>query len=251
MGWNGHFIRIPVRIIVYGMPDQSPGRFQSVVRIKSHVHGTLCFCNIRCGYHPGVIMTRNFRKAGHAALHIRDHHLDSPCDDGQLLLQKIAGNRDAVAHQDFIGRAADACQIDPAFGAFFPGLGDQLRIPGGNGQHFREFRFMTMNDDIHGVFFEHAQVGITPHRRRRAKQNIGCDGRDPGSAPAVRKRSTKCKAKEVFIIVIHTHVSPMQGLDNCPVNAKGQYFLTFPDTLLFERGQHQGLQNGFLGCEFS
>ena len=64
---------------------------------------------------------------GKDALDVQQHHLDRPGEDRQLLLEEIAGHRNAVPHENLVGRAADAGQID-AFCALGPGLGEQLRI---------------------------------------------------------------------------------------------------------------------------
>ena len=51
-------------------------------------------------------------KRRHDALHVHDHRVDRASSDGQFLLQEVARRRHAVAHQNFVGRAADAGQVD-------------------------------------------------------------------------------------------------------------------------------------------
>ena len=48
----------------------------------------------------------------HDALHVDDHHLHRAGHDGQFLLQEVAGDRQPVAHQHFVGGAADAGDVD-------------------------------------------------------------------------------------------------------------------------------------------
>ncbi len=61
----------------------------------------------------------------HDALHIHDHGFDRAGQDRQLLVQEVARRRDALAHQDFVGGAADAGQVD-ALGAGCFGIFDDL-----------------------------------------------------------------------------------------------------------------------------
>ena len=50
--------------------------------------------------------------AGHDALDVDEHHVHGPGGDGQLLLQEVAGDRHAVPHEDLVGGAADAGEVD-------------------------------------------------------------------------------------------------------------------------------------------
>ena len=52
----------------------------------------------------------------------------TPGHHGQLLLEEVAGDGDAVPHEDFVGRAANAGQVD-ALGPLGLGLGQQFRVP--------------------------------------------------------------------------------------------------------------------------
>ena len=97
----------------------------------------------------------------HDALHVDDHRLDRAGQDGQLLVQEVAGRRDAVAHQDLVGGAADAGQVD-ALGALALGLGDQLGVARRRDHHRRQRRLVAVDDDVDLVVLEHAEVDLGP-----------------------------------------------------------------------------------------
>ena len=48
----------------------------------------------------------------HDALDVNDHGLHGPGDHRQFLLEKIAGDGDAVTHDDFIAGTAHAHHVD-------------------------------------------------------------------------------------------------------------------------------------------
>ena len=65
----------------------------------------------------------------HDALDIDHHGFDRAGDNSQFLLQEVAGDGNAVAHQDFVGGTAHTGQVD-ALGAFGFGISDQSPGPG-------------------------------------------------------------------------------------------------------------------------
>ena len=75
--------------------------------------------------------------------------------DGQFLHQVVACHRDALAHQDFISRAAHPCEVD-AFCTFLLSQFEQFRVLRGNNNHFREHRIVAVQDNVDMVFFEHS-----------------------------------------------------------------------------------------------
>jgi hypothetical protein len=75
----------------------------------------------------GVEVISQFYQRLHNALHVHDHGFHRAGQDSQLLLQEVARCGNALAHQDFIGCAADAGKVD-AFGTGFLGIGDDLRV---------------------------------------------------------------------------------------------------------------------------
>ena len=119
-----------------------------------------------------MISPRDFGQAGHAALHVDDHHLHRAGDDSQLLLKEVARHRNAVANEDFVGRAANTRQRHaPRSGLF--GVFDDLRLLDRNGKHFGKRGFMPMHDDVHGIMAQYSQVRIAAHGRRGAEKNVG------------------------------------------------------------------------------
>ncbi len=68
----------------------------------------------------GMITFAEFGQGRKDALDIDTHQLDRPGNNGQLLLQLIAGNRNPVPHQNFIAGTAHANHINP-LGSMFPG----------------------------------------------------------------------------------------------------------------------------------
>ena len=52
----------------------------------------------------------------HDALYINYHRFHRTGEDGEFLVQKVAGGGNALAHQNFIGRAANPGQIGAARG---------------------------------------------------------------------------------------------------------------------------------------
>ncbi len=56
---------------------------------------------------------REFWQCGHDTLDINDHGFHSAGTYSQFLLQEIARNRDSMAEENFVGRAAYAGQVYP------------------------------------------------------------------------------------------------------------------------------------------
>ena len=61
-----------------------------------------------CGDQLCMVPFGNGHQALHDALHVDDHRLDGAGEDGQLLLEHVAGRGNAFAHNDLVGRAAEA-----------------------------------------------------------------------------------------------------------------------------------------------
>ena len=167
----------------------------------------------------GVVGLGHLRQAGHAALHVGDHHLDRAGDDGQFLLQEVAGDRDAVADQDFVGGAADAGQGD-ALGAGGLGLGEDLRD--------RCDAAASISDSAGSCPCTMTLTVFAPSTPRLALLRTG-DGRaeedvrdhrgDPRAAPAVGQRGAEGVQQEVAVVVVDAHVRAVQALDDHAVDA--------------------------------
>ena len=130
---------------------------------KGRLRGADGLGDVAGGHHLGMVGLRDLRQAGHAALHVGDEHLDRAGDDRQLLLEEVAGDRDAVANEDLVGRAADAGE-GHALGARGLGFGDDLRVAGSDGEHFGQGRLMAVHEDVHRLRAQHPEIGAAPHR---------------------------------------------------------------------------------------
>jgi hypothetical protein len=85
------------------------------------------------------------------ALDIHHHGVAGPGDDRQFLLQEGAAKRNPVSLEDFIGRAADARELN-ALGALGLGVINHLRVTGRGDDHLGENRLMAVDDDIDMIF---------------------------------------------------------------------------------------------------
>ena len=64
----------------------------------------------------GMVALDHVFQGLHLALHVHHQGVHGAGDHRQFLVQVVAHHRYAVAHQDFVGRAAHAAQLD-ALGA--------------------------------------------------------------------------------------------------------------------------------------
>ena len=243
-------VGIAVLEVVDRALDDRLGRAQAIVLVEAHVVGADGLGDIGGGNHFGVVGGGDFRQTRHAALHVDHHHLDRAGDDRQFLLQEVAGDRHAMPHQDLVGRAAQAGQ-GHALGSRRLGIGDDLGILDRDGKHIGERRLVAVNRDVHGILAKHAQVGGTADRARGTKQDIGNDRTDPRPAPAIRQRRAERMPQQVFVIVVDAHRRPVHRFDHHPVNAERHDILLFPDPLLLQRRQLQGLQRLLLRGELA
>jgi len=104
---DGNFILVAIGIIVYGLPNYGASCFQTIFFIVLVVLvSALHFCNRTSGDDLGMEAFCQFCNALHDTLHIDDHSLQRSGDDGKFLLQIITGNRNTMAHQNFVGSTA-------------------------------------------------------------------------------------------------------------------------------------------------
>ena len=118
------------------------------------------------------------------ALHVDDDRFAGARQHDVLLLQEVAGHRDALTHRNFVAGAADAADVD-ALRAVFLGEGDHLRILGVHDDHFGQGRIVAVDNDVDHVLFHDADVGGGVNGLRRAEQDVGELGAHHGAAPAV------------------------------------------------------------------
>ena len=114
-----HPALITIRVVVDGFADQVGGLLVAVLHVEFDLLGFAGVGNFRSADQFGVEALGHLRQRRHNALHIDHHDFDGPGEDGQLLLQEVAHDGQSVAHQDFIGGAANPGDVDTlrAFGA--------------------------------------------------------------------------------------------------------------------------------------
>ena len=181
-----------------------------------------------------MITPGDIGEARHAALHIDKHHFHRARHDGEFLLGEVSGHGNAVPHEYLVRRAADAGQGDPRCAGLFR-ICLHCGIACGDGQHLRQFRLMAMDDDIDRIFPEHAEVGLAPHGRGSAEEDIRNLCGDTRPAPAVGQGRAEGLEKDIPVIMIHAHMRAVERFDDHPVNAQWCYGLAPPDSLLPDR----------------
>jgi hypothetical protein len=160
------------------------GGLGGAVLVELHVHRARDL-GLRRGRDELRVEALRERAEGlHDALHVDDHRLDGAGEHGQLLVQEVARRRDAVAHEDLVGGAADAGEVD-ALRAGGLRLRDKLRVPGGFHEHRRQGGLVPVHDDVDLVVLEDAEVDLRRERRRRAEKDVADVGAQHGAAPAV------------------------------------------------------------------
>src|SRR5512139_2125727 len=117
-GGDGHLVLVAIREIVYGVAHDLFRGLKSVslvviIVLVSPLHLRY---RARCN-HLGMEALRQIREPLHHALHIHHHGFHRAGYYGYLLLEIVPGNGYPVAHEDFVGGAADAAKADSAAGA--------------------------------------------------------------------------------------------------------------------------------------
>ncbi len=197
----------------------------------------------------GMITGRYLGQGRHDALHIHDHRFDCSGDDGQFLLQEVAGYRHPMAHQDFIAGTAHAADIDAA-GSCRPGLGQQFRISGRENNDVRQSRFMAVENDIDLIGFNNAQITSAFNRLRGAEKHVGQLGGPHGAAPAVAQGSAQAVQSQIDIVGVDSHMSAVHAFHYFPVNAPGSDTQFGPQVFSFLGRTLQQLQTAFAAAEF-
>ena len=172
------------------------------------------------GEKEGVVAGGHVPQGGHDALVVHHHGLHRAGDQGQLLDQVVAGHGDALAHQHFVARAAQARQVD-ALGPQFLGPVEQLRVLGGLGHHLRHQGVVAVEDDVHLVLLQHPQVDLGGHGLGGAEEDVGDLGGDHGAAPAVGQGVAQGVQQQVHRVVVHPHVGAVQHLRRLPGRCPG------------------------------
>ena len=129
------------------------------------------------------------------------------------------------------------------------GCGQQLGILRSGHNDIGKRRLMAVNQDVHLVRLQHAQVDARAERVRLAEQHVRDIGGDHRTAPAVGQRRADRGQDQVLGVVVHAHVRHVQPGDDLAVDpprrhARGRPVLP----LLFRSPAHVG-QGPFLLAE--
>ena len=107
----------------------------------------------RCGDELGVEASRQRAQGRHDALDVHNHRINRSCGHSQLLLEEVACDWDAVAHEDFVPGAAHSRHVD-ANSSLFLGQVDKLGVVGCRDDHLGEQRLMAVDYDVDLVGFQ-------------------------------------------------------------------------------------------------
>ena len=133
-------------------------------------------------------------------------------------MQEVACRRDALAHEDFIGGAADAGQVD-ALGAGCFGVFDDLGVLRGGHDHLAQGRLVAVDDHVDHIVLQHAQVGLPQDRGRCAKQDIGNIGGDHAAAPAIGQGGADGVLQDMLRVLVVADVGAVQRFHHFAVDA--------------------------------
>ena len=125
-----------------------------------------------------------------------------------------------LPHQDLVCRAADPADQDP-LRPLLLGQFDQLGIAARRHDHLREGRLVAVDDDVHLVLFQDAEVDLAPHGLRRPEEDVAEVRGEHRAGPAVAQRGPQAVQDEVLVIGVDPLVGPMEGLDDLMFHADG------------------------------
>ena len=186
------------------------------------------------GHELGVEVLGQVLQSRHPALHVDRHEVYSTGHDSQLLVQEAARGRDAVAHENLVGGAAQAGNLY-ALGACLLGLGDELRVTRGLGDHLREDRLVAVDHDVDLVGLDGAQVCLRPQRLGAAEDDVLDVGGDHGAAPAVRQGTAHALLHEADAVGVDSHVGLVERRDDLAVDAARDQTVLAPELLALLR----------------
>ena len=168
----------------------------------------------------GVEAACGLGDTGHDALHVDEHRLHGPGGDGQLLLQEGTGDGQASSHEDLVGGAADACDVD-AVGALLLDLLLHGWIVGHIDDGLGQRRLVPVQEDVDLIIAEDAEVDVGPDGCGRAEEDVLQVGGDHRAAPAVCERTAHAAQDHGLVVGIDTHVGAMHDVDDLAVDAPG------------------------------
>jgi hypothetical protein len=154
---GNHDFAAAVLEVVDAHLDDPFGIFQGVVFVELDVNDTvlLHLGDGVGGDQFGVEALGHVGQVLEHALDVHHHGVAGAGDDGQFLLQVGAGLGYPVALENFVGRAADAAQLN-ALGPLGFGVLDDFRLLGRGYDHLGEHRLMAVDDDVDVVFLHDA-----------------------------------------------------------------------------------------------
>ncbi len=244
---NAHVLA-PIGIVIYHRSEDFLGRVHGVAFVELHMGGAFNMGSGVGGDNFGMVALGDLGQPLHDALDIDHHSLHRAGDDGQLLLQEIAGDGHAVTHQYLVGGAAHAGQIDP-FGPLGLGIFDHFRVLRGHGQYFGQMRFVPVDDEVHLIVFEHSKVYLAEHWRWRAEEDILELGGNHAAPPAIGKGGFGPLAEQAVVILVNTHMGAVHGFYHLAVDAAGGHTFFAPDFLALQRRPLQEEQLSLLLAE--
>ncbi len=167
-----------------------------------------------------------------------------------LLLEKLPGDWNPLAHQHLVGGAAEPAQLD-ALGALLFGQLDQLGVPGGLHDHLGENGLVPVHHDIDLVLAEHAQVNLGADGFWGSEHYILQVRPDHGTAPPVREGGADAMQEDVPVVGVHPDVGAVHALHDFPVHAPRRHPHLPPHLLPALGGPGQQLQFSLLLAEFA
>ena len=80
---------------------------------------------------------------------------------------------------------------------------------------------MPVDDDVHLVLFQDAEVDLAPHGLRRPEEDVAEVRGEHGAGPAVSQRGPQAVQDQVLVIGVDPFVGPMEGFDDFVFHADG------------------------------
>src|SRR5450756_1013319 len=151
----------PVGEIVDSHLHDLPGGLKAVLLVKLDELGERHLRLAAGGDHLGVVALGELTDSLVDALHVHHHGIHRAGDYGELLLEHVPRDRDAVPREYLVRGTADAGDVD-TFGAFLLGLLDHLFALAGEQDHLRQDGLVAVHDDVDLFLGEHTQVYLGP-----------------------------------------------------------------------------------------
>ena len=245
---NVHARRIAPRERLDGALHNGPRGRLGVMGIERHALRTGDVGLGGGGYYLGVTTRGHLGQGRHDALHVHHHQVHGARQQGQFLVQIVARHRHALAHQDLIGGATNAGDVD-ALGARLPRQCEQVRVPAGGHDHLAQNRFVAVHQNVDLAFLEHSQVGLRPNCLRPAEEHVLHVGGDHRPAPAVGQRGAHGPSQQGHRVRFHAVVRAMKQLDDLAVDSPRRDAHLLPSPALLLGSAQRRDERPFLGAK--